>query len=86
MLYVMRVIVEVNIVDDVISVHLGMLRGLLATVSRLTRINELTNQGDFWASGKLSWGGLGWLFCKNLTFKEWGDVFIVHRDVRWIVR
>ena len=38
MLYVLRVIVEVNVFDDVMSVHvmhLGMLHGLLPTVSRL---------------------------------------------------
>ena len=40
MLYVLRVKVEVNVVDDVMSVHvmhLGMLLGLLATVSGLAK-------------------------------------------------
>ena len=41
MLYVLRLIVEVNVVDDMMSVHvmqLGMLHGLLPTVSRLEKV------------------------------------------------
>ncbi len=46
MLYDLRVIVEVNVVDDVMDVHvmhLGMLHGLLPTVSRLDA-DECTNE------------------------------------------
>ena len=44
MLYVLHVIVEVNVVDDVMSVHVCLV---------LTRMNELLSHEDFWACEKL---------------------------------
>ena len=69
MLHGLQVIVEVNVVDDVMSVHV---MHLLLTVFRLTRMSELTDQGGFWACGKLPWGVPGWLF--------------LHRSDVWMMR
>ena len=52
MLYVLQVIVEVNVVDDVMSVHvmhLEILHGLRSTVSRL--------DADEWGNIFLTWTG-----------------------------
>ena len=65
MLYDLRVIVEVNVVDDVMDVHvmhLGMLHDLLPTVSYLDR-DECTNESQrFLGLRKAAMGRVGMAF------------------------
>ena len=78
MLYDLRVIVEVNVVDDLMDVHvmhLGMLHGLLPTMSRLDA-DECTNESrSFRVCGKLAWGGSGWLFLHRSEVWRIGKYF-----------
>ena len=65
MLYDLQVIVEVNVVDDVMDVHvmhLGMLHGPLPTVSRLDA-DECTNESRrFLGLRKAAMGRVGMAF------------------------
>ena len=78
MLYDLRVIVEVNVVDDVMDVHvmhLGMLHGLLSTVSRLDA-DECTNESRrFLGLRKAAMGRVGMAFLHRSEVWRRGKYF-----------
>ena len=78
MLYDLRVILEVNVVDDVMSVHfmhLGMLHGLVPTVSRLDA-DDCTNESRrFLGLCKAAMGRVGMAFLLRSEVWRMGKYF-----------